>query len=962
MRHSFTKQCVTFGSALLLSLASSQAQAQSDPDANRPQQKALINLESNFISRWMTRDKSKNNSTVDGTLASAQQAAGPQAAAAQAATPAPTASAPSAEPTRKALLPPNSILNRNFPPQTSPTAAATPLPPTTLVFGPAPASPLPGSTPLLQPVTQQPGLQQPGVVPLHQPTMLPGARPMATPIGTTLPAGIAQAQLVAAQSPIVGGQAPVILVVPAGWQPEGPVTFAPRTIMSPEVPAEHWPTVQRNPFGDRVDRGLFTWPKFAKQIAGATLEGQEAPPPTTNSKALFAASNNAPAEAQPPAKALFAPDPNATAVAQPITQSKALFAPPAATAAAAPPVPESRALFARQTAPAAKPASAPTKSRALFAFGRKEEPASEANAQTQVADARVAPAASSTAPTASQATSAMPVDPSEAPPEAPKLSDFDALPSAAAPVPSKPQAPKPAEKKTEVAGLGMKWRAKGSPMNDAMVETVKPADEPEATQPNTTQAEANQPTATPTQIVEQVAPTETQPAAQGKLANGATASAPPQAPASATAPTSAPLPAAPANQKALFASSMFSRGTASAAHALAPSRLAATAPRVMAPPRPAEKAIVPNLMSMVPGLKEVVVGADAAPAASKEVAHATATEMASAPANQHVTQVSTEGQAATARSTQSYYAPAAEYPIEEPQVRPRTVGPQATPVATSSRRKATRPIEEMEVEAADETEDEEVTEESQEDVLEEEPVVTYERRQPIVESPFERQPRKNPTGAGTPSNGARAAEQRTTKTYRRLTTKDVAAGLSRPFNALNQFTKLPPTITRYASDSTNADLEAFEQDARGGYAHNNEDAVTSHPPIKRTPVAQRPAVKANPRESAAVVGDTDGSDAEAGADREAAPTVIRSGRRRVVTPAVVREPAEEEREDDDARAEASEEEAADEPAVKATRIRNKSGASVLIYSGAALSNDRGQATRRVSGIETSDTGRGNPLR
>jgi hypothetical protein len=882
MRHYFTKQCVTFGSALLLGLASGQAQAQTEPNSNRPSQKALISLESNFISRWMSGDKS-----------------GDKAAATTDASATPLNATTPAEPARKALLPPNSILNRNFPPATSPSAAATPLPPTTLVIGPAPASPLPVSTPI----------QQPSAVPLQQPIMLPGARPMVAPIGTTLPPGVAQAQLVAAQSPVVQGQAPVILVVPAGWQPDGSVTFAPRTIMSPEVPAEHWPTVERNPFGDRVDRGMFTWPKFAKQIAGATLDGQEVAPQGAPSKALFAASNK-PAEVQPAAKALFAPAP---------------------AAPVAPPVPESRALFARQAAPVAKPAAEPAKSRALFSLGRKDTPVSETAATTQVADASVAPAA----PAASQANSSATLDPAQAPPEAPNLSEFDAVPSAAAPLPTKQQTPKPAEKKTELAKPGMKWRAKGAPLTEAVTETVMPSSEPEAAEP----------AVPPTQIVKQVA---SAPAEESVPAETVGAAQPHAADVPATTAAQATTPAA-ANQKALFASSFFSRGTAPASHALAPSRLASPAPRATAPARPAEKALVPNLMAMIPGLKEAAMNEDATSEA-KDVTPAAATEDASAPTSERISQASTQSAAATARLTQSYYAPAAEYPSQEPEVAKPPAPRQATPVATSNRRQANSR------QAAEELDEPQV-----ESMLEQ-PIVSHERHQAAIESQPARQPRQNQSSYGTPSNGARAAEQRTTKTYRRLTTKDLTAGLSRPLEALNQFTKLPPTVTRYTAEMTNADLEAFEQDARGRYAHNNDAAVTSHPPLKRTPVASRPSTRPLPeakqRVSAAVV-----SDEEEDSPRETAPSVVRSGHRRVVAPAVLNEQVDqsEQVDDQDVQAEAREEEPA-EPEVKATRVRNKSGASVLIYSGADLSRDKGRATRRTSSIEASDAHRGNPLR
>jgi hypothetical protein len=884
MRHSFTKQCVTFGqcvtvgSALLLGLAGTEAFGQSSPESGRPQQKALINLESNFISRWMSGEP------VDKTAAANKTVGAEKTAAANS-----TEAAPAEASTRKALLPPNSILNRNYPPATSP-AAATPLPPTTLVVGPAPISPLPGNLPI----------QQPGAMPLQQPTMLPGARPMAAPIGTTLPPGVAQAQLVAAQSPIVPGQAPVIIVVPAGWQPDGSVSFAPRTIMSPEVPAEHWPTVERNPFGDRSDRGMFTWPKFAKQIAGATLDGTEpAAPQGPPSKALFAASQQ-PAAAQPQAKALFAPAPVAAPVAAPAPESRALFAPKSVAPQATP---------ADATAANASVAAIGKKSRALFNFGRKEEDAATPAAPVAVANA--APAASYSAP---HANVSMPVDPSEAPPEAPNLSDFENMPSAAAPAPKKQQVPKPAEKQTDVAKSPMKWRAKGSPMSAAEVETVKPS-------ASAGKAERAEP---PTQVVEQAAPASA--AEQTVTVQASAKETQPAQPAAALATphaqpiaTTAPAEALPANQKALFASSLFSRGKNGLGHARAPSRLAAPLPEPPAPKKPAEKAIVPSLLAMIPGLKDAGLPE---PSAHSQgcVTPAAAIECAAPPRCEHVAHVTSDSSSASARMTQSYYAPAVERPSEAAEMMERPTIRHIASTGKSNRRQASmqEQVDEQEADV------EYVVAEEVEEVSEEPVVIrprTHAAAANAVESKLDRQPRENQSGYGTPSNGARTAEERSTKTYRRLTGNDVKAGLSRPFQALNQYTKLPSTITRYASDTTNSDLEEFEKDARGNYAHGtgdvrgNEDAVTSQPAIRRT---------ADARQSNAA----------------ASENVIRGGRRRIVTPTAAKQADTDASEVTDAelRAEASDEAA--EPEVKATRVRNKSGASVLIYSGADLSQER----------------------
>jgi hypothetical protein len=235
------------------------------------------------------------------------------------------------------------------------------------------------------------------------------------------------------------------------------------------------------------------------------------------------------------------------------------------------------------------------------------------------------------------------------------------------------------------------------------------------------------------------------------------------------------------------------------------------------------------------------------------------------------------------------------------------------------------PVQEREEQTTEQHDDVEYVASEQEEEAAEEAVVVRPRihttESSAVESKLDRQPRQNQSGYGTASNGARAAEERTTKTYRRLTGNDVKAGLSRPFQALNQYTKLPPTITRYASDTTNSDLEEFEKDVRGNYAHGtgdvqgNEDAVTSQPAVRRT---------------------ADASQANAASGEN----VIRSGRRRIVTPTAAKQADADELEITDAelRAQASDEAA--EPEVKATRVRNKNGSSVLIYSGADLSQER----------------------
>ncbi len=272
MHHSFTKQCVIVGSALLLGLACAPLNAQTTP---KPR-KALLQLDS-LMSRLKPGEKSDDQPQhVD-------------------------------EAPQRALIPPGSILNRQPLAEARPTTS-TPLPPTSLVLGQSPVVPVAG--------------------------VAPAELPSGSRIETAVPAStVAQAQLLATQLPVTAGQSPIIIVMPGGVQP-GTVNFAPREI-SPEVPGEFWPVQSRNPLGRGESSGLFTWPKFAKSVMSET-DGSSSEPPTTenqnvqmqsSSKALFARSQRA---AQPVAqeyKALLAPSDRRPPVAADNSQQpRALFA------------------------------------------------------------------------------------------------------------------------------------------------------------------------------------------------------------------------------------------------------------------------------------------------------------------------------------------------------------------------------------------------------------------------------------------------------------------------------------------------------------------------------------------------------------------------------------------------------------------------------------------------------------
>jgi hypothetical protein len=571
MRHHFTRPWL-LGSALLLGLAGSAATAQETATAGQtaqsaPKQKALISFDGNFLERF------KSNNRVAESHPSQQ----------------------------KALLPPNSILNRQYPPETSP-ARVTPLPPTSLAAPP----PIQRAAAEAHTTTRQ-----------------------AQPIATSVPAGSQFAQMVQAQSPFASPQQPVIIVVPAGWQPDGSVTFAPRTIVSPEVPAEHWPTSQRNPLGDESKKGLFTWPEIAKKMTSDRL--REGPAPERpQSKALLARSTE-------PAPA-------------PTTTSKALFAPKSA---------------ATETAQAEQPA----KSRALFNLGRKttETAATPAPPLSRPAEHSM-PATHTFQPDTSQASSVENQDPTTAPPTPPILSDH---------VSSEPAKPPVTEIKPTKSS--MNWRTKGS-VSSGVAQTSASEETP-GSEASMTSTAVNTDTV-PETTVHETAPIE-QVAVVEEPPSHATVEVSP-VPQEIRQPAEAALvqPAVSTERSLLgkyfpHVAPHVDRTTHNVRDPWQrqAQRDAAAASLSKRKTEASSKALVPNLATMIPGLDSKVQ-----PASTTEQAADSTTSV------ERVPHYVTPSYATSARATHSYYAPPAEH-IVEAETQPEL------PPAPSSRRKTVRQVQ-----------------------------------------------------------------------------------------------------------------------------------------------------------------------------------------------------------------------------------------------------------------------------
>ena len=902
MHHSFTKQCVTLGSALVFGLACSPLPAQTE---SKPPQKALIQFDG-LMARWKSGDKPAEQSAAVPSAPEQSRAlfAAPKETAAAAApvpgAPAevaaqPDAAAQAASGPRKALIPPNTIFNRQAAAMQAP-ATATPLPPTSLVLNHA------------------------AVIPVTN--LSATGQPVGSPISTSVPTSlIAQAQLLAGPVPPGSNQPPVIIVM----QTTSPdiVNFAPRAI-SPEVPNDFWPADSRNPLGRRDDHGLFTWPKFAKAIASETMGSPNQPPagvpnaetPSNNAtKALFAPSETA-APVQQEAKALFGrPEPQQPVVApaQP-QQAKALFA-------------KSQPIAAPVAAPS-EAAAQVSKSRALFAFGRNREPLPAAPAPVlapQLATINAMPAPSELPMPEAPAV----VDAIDTPPQAPTLSEVKTAP--------------PLEKSS-----GLKWRAKGSPRG-ALAESDVP----------TTKVNPVAPAAAANEVVEQVVPASAPAAVPTPAPSAVPAkSAPPVvAPQVDQLQQAQPQLAQPTKGKALLSAGFFGRKSSQPA-AIAPSTaVSQVAVPPIAPPAPPkranEKALVPGLMAMVTRAKDLAAETEAtAPAVEPPACEISATHVAPA---------------VDMASRQSYYAPAVEYVADTSSARRQQ---KQVPVEASHRKTAGTPTSDaVEEEDSEEPCDEEELCNGHELCDGDEPDDGEEGAEQAVEEPTPPIRRKPPAAQ------AHAAKPVKRKDYRRLTLRDLTAGFLRPLSVVNEMTKLPIPEREVSEVEEPADnlIAEYEPSVVAPSVHATRVA-RRRPPVEDTmvataddepgtdtpvevavekPLRRGPAVKPQVRQIRTADGDVDldtvvdsgdepalASDDQGHDDleRATAPQRIRSGRRQVTVPVVSLE-------------EVGDESTKDLPAMQ---IRNRRGASVLIYSGSD-----------VTGVEQAgaeSTGRQNPLR
>ncbi len=933
MHHSFTKQCVTLGSALVLGLTCGSLPAQTE---SKPPQKALIQFDG-LMARWKSGDKAPGQSAPvpsspqqsralfaapKETAASAVPVPGAQVeAAARTDSAAQAASAP-----RKALIPPNTIFNRNVEAMRA-QATSTPLPPTSLV------------------------LNHTSVIPVSN--LSASGQPVGSPISTSVPTSlIAQAQLLAGPMPPGSSQPPVIIVM----QTTAPdiVNFAPREL-SPEVPNDFWPADSRNPLGRRDDHGLFTWPKFAKALASETMGSSNQPlaqPPANNSRALLggAAPAEAPTAATPTnstPKALFPASEPATPV-QP--ESKALFgrSEPQQQVTAPAQSQQSRALFA-QPQPAAAPAASPSetgqvsKSRALFAFGRNREPAQAAPAPAlapQPGNASSTPAPSEMAPPTAPATDGI-----EAPPQAPTLTEVKAAP--------------PVEKSAD-----LKWRAKGSPRS-TLVDGGASAQEvvPVAAEAPATEAPRSEP-------VEQVVPASAAAPAPAPTTSAVPAtSAPPVARPQIDQPQLArPQFAQPSKGKALLPAGLFGRKPSQPATVASSTVVSQVAAAQVAPPAPRkranEKALVPGLMAMVTRAKDFAADTETAePAAAEPPAcNIPATHIAPA---------------VDVASRRSYYAPAVEHVVDAESARKRQ--PQA-PVEISHRKTASAP-------ASKALEEEQGEEQCSDDGLcdcdglcdgdkfcnHDEPDDGKESAEQVVQEPTPPVWRQ-PAAAKNQAAQAQTARPVKKKSYRRLTLQDLTAGFFRPLKAVNEITKIP--FPRFEASEVKEPVENLiaESESPAAPAVEATRVARRWPPAEESMLAADderdsdspveveveveksrgggPAVK--PRFSRART-----LDAHVGLDHEpvlasddqryndqghvdqervAVGKRLHTGRRQVTIPVVSLE-------------EVGDESTKDLPAM---RIRNRKGASVLIYTGSD--------GMQVEQAGAASTDRQNPLR
>ncbi len=436
------------------------------------------------------------------------------------------------------------------------------------------------------------------------PQTLP-AQPAAAPQQFVLPNGLPlTAEVLSGQSPVDMAHTPVIIVMPSGWDPNGgSPQFALREI-SREVPLDYWPMSSRNPMGGGDDRGVFKWPKVARTLDSALDEPRTLVQPTR------------PADA-PPAQAAILQKREEKPLSKSDEESKGVFSwwdwsqngsskALLATDGSSQPAPQ---------ADAPRQASRP-KSKALFSFWNRDK--KDGESQTPAPQLAHRPAAASQPPrmqaAATRAVGSPAVDVRRA--------------AAAVPVDSSALA--------EPARPQLKWRAKGSSAlqtvadsEDRSINTVASHTEPAATvSPSTPQSS--------TPLSETTMPA-TQPAATPPAA---------QQPA-----TQAPAPGSPQaaakNHQALLPTSLFGPHPLQSEEEVNPAI--------------DQRAMIPSLLARV-GLDKLPMRLPEEP--EFEPAPARNDRIAAAPRRmptRDIPPVVAVHGPPPARATQSYYAPPVEY-------------------------------------------------------------------------------------------------------------------------------------------------------------------------------------------------------------------------------------------------------------------------------------------------------------
>jgi hypothetical protein len=787
----------------------------------------------------------------------------------------------------------------------------------------------------------------PAGVPQPQVTQLPPGQLPPAPLQTAPLPGAQVTQLPGAMP-----QGAVVVLMPAGWQPQNMVpAFAPRQI-SPEVSANFWPTRQRNPFGN-ADRGMISWSELLDWD-----DDSGEPQAKQSSRALFAVGQR---ESE-----------SATAATESNGKSKALLAtaakPKSMPASTSSIKSRSKALISVLTAsnsPDGQPA-ARSKSKALFTVRRADELAMMKSGQPE-------PTAAATKSEESEDLAEVP-----APPEAPTVRDVSPATTSSRPSESRlkgktasESAPQPTE-----SARHTKWRAKGAPRESSPAEheEVAPAPreaqvvahtEPVATKPVETNEgpaappAAEQPTATPpkAQAPAEQAPAEQAPAAPvqpQQASEPSAAGAQPEPPAQPkTRPAQQPpvayrrqaprasSPESAGTHKALLSPSLFtakprkepeseadsrkvtalfkpskpsSRATVrSAAPTPAPPAMAmaettelpvqqAAAEEPIAQPQPVQqKALLPNVR---PGRQaaELLIGRPTV-ASSRVTRRATNTTPAAPPAAAEAIE-----EDASARSTQSYYASSAEAPAA-PDGEPKDEAP-AAKYADARQRSKAHP---------------DAIRRSQQGMSQMRPY-TY------PQAPADQRPQPEYIPPTPPAQAAKKA----------------VSPLMRPLTALGEMTKLPKFVTNAvrdpaaagpAYDDPHALATAQRLRARAAVAENIA-APASEAPEDSEPAAPPVAVEAEPEyadvEAGPVAAAPSSRRRQAATADKQVPASSVSHSRPAAPPleTLAVEPQGTGATSSDEAGEGQTAAAADAP--QPMRVRKGNGKTVLIYSGAEL--------------------------